>query len=610
MAFPPLPEAHAMAVIIVTLVALFLFTREKIPLETSSLAVIAVLSAGFALFPMPGENPPIRAETFFLGFGHEALIAVSGLMVAGQGLVRTGALEPVGRTLARLWGFSPTLSLLLTLLVAATLSAFVNNTPVVVLLLPLLISVSIRTKTAASGILMPMGFATLIGGMATTIGTSTNLLVVAIAADLGLRHFGMFDFARPMLIAGGAGIVYLWLIAPRLLPQRESLLNDDSPRVFVARLTIPAGSFCVGKNLAEIIGKTSGSLQVRRIRRGKGAHLLPLPDAIISTGDQLVVRDTPANLKEFEQVLGAVLYSSRDTPVDEEHPLAAEDQQLAEIALFMGMSQVGKSLHTTHFMEHYQVAVLALHRVGRAYISPDLDMADIPLRVGDVLLVQGARDQIRDLKKQHELLVLDATADLPHSNRAPLALLIMAGVVVSAAFGILPISVSAVSGALLMIISRCLSWRDAAHALSTQVILIVVASLALGNALQATGGTSYLTDLFLAALGGASPQVVLSGLMLLMAIMTNLVSNNAAAVIGTPIAINIANKLGLPPEAFVLAVLFGANLSYATPMAYKTNLLVMSAGSYTFSDFLRVGIPLILLIWGSLSWLLPQMYGF
>jgi len=531
-------------------------------------------------------------------------------MIAGQGLVRTGALEPVGRTLARLWGFSPGLSLLVTLLIAATLSAFVNNTPIVVLLLPILISVSIRNKTSASGMLMPMGFATLVGGMSTTIGTSTNLLVVAIASDLGLRHFGMFDFAKPMLIAGGVGIAYLWLIAPRLLPQRESLLHDDSPRVFAARLTITGGSFCVGKTLAEAIEKTTGSLKVRRIRRGEGAHLLPLPDAVLRVGDQLVVRDTPANLKEFEQVLGAVLYSTGDTPVDEDHPLAAKDQQLAEIALFMGASQAGKSLRVTRFIDRFQVAVLALHRAGKAYLSPTRELVDIPLQVGDVLLVQGAREQISDLKKEHELLVLDATADLPHSDKAPMALLIMAGIVVTAAFGILPISVSAVCGALLMIVTRCLSWSDAAHGLSTQVILIVVASLAMGNALQATGGTVYLTDVFLAALAGASPQVVLSGLMLLMAIMTNLVSNNAAAVIGTPIAINIATKLGLPPEAFVLAVLFGANLSYATPMAYKTNLLVMSAGSYTFSDFLKVGIPLILLIWALLSWLLPRMYGF
>jgi len=609
MTLPPLPDAHALAVIAFTFLALFLFTRERIPLETSSLVVIAALAAGFALFPMPGDPAPIHAESFFLGFGHEALIAVCGLMITGQGLVRTGALEPVGRALARLWGISPALSLLLTLAAGAGLSAFVNNTPIVVLLLPILISVSIRTRTPISGVLMPMGFATLVGGMATTIGTSTNLLVVAIAADLGLRRFGMFDFALPILIAGGAGIVYLWLIAPRLLPNRESPLNDISPRVFAARLTVAENSFCDGKTLAEIIKKTTGNLKVHRIRRGDTANLMPLPDARIRAGDQLVVRDTPANLKEFEQILGADLYSG-ELRVDDDHPLSAGDQQLAEIAVFFGSYLAGKSLRASRFMERYQVAVLALHRAGRAFISPHRELADIELRVGDVLLVQGARDHIGELKKQSELLVLDATADLPHGSRAPVALFIMTAVVASAAFGWLPISVSAVCGALLMIITGCLSWHDAANALSTQVILIVVASLALGNALLATGGTGYLTEIFLLLLAGASPKIILSALMLLMAIMTNVVSNNAAAVIGTPIAISIATKLGLPAEAFVLAVLFGANLSYATPMAYKTNLLVMSAGSYTFSDFLRVGIPLMLLIWAILSLLLPRMYGF
>ncbi len=606
---PPLPEAHALAVIAFTFVALFLFTREYIPLETSSLAVIAILAAGFALFPMHGQPMPLHPESFFSGFGHEALVAVCSLMIAGQGLVRTGALEPVGRALAKIWAISPGLSLLLTLIAGAALSAFVNNTPIVVLLLPILISVSIRTKTPVSGVLMPMGFATLVGGMATTIGTSTNLLVVAIAADLGLRRFGMFDFAVPILISGGAGIVYLWLIAPRLLPNREGPLADSSPRVFVARLTIAEGSFCEGKSLAEIIKKTSGSINVHRIRRGEGTNLVPLPDALIRAGDQLVVRDTPANLIEFEQILGAELFSN-ETRVDEENPLSADDQQLAEIAVFFGSSLAGKSLRSSRFMEQYQVAVMALHRAGREFISPKRELSDIDLKVGDVLLVQGNRDNISELKKQSEILVLDATADLPHGSRAHLALIIMAGIVGCAAFGFLPIAVSGVCGALLMIVSGCLSWRDAANALSTQVILIVVASLALGNALMATGGTLYLTEVFLAVMAGASPKIILSALMLLMAVMTNVVSNNAAAVIGTPIAVSIAAKLGLPAEAFVLAVLFGANLSYATPMAYKTNLLVMSAGSYTFSDFLKVGIPLILLIWGILSMLLPSMYGF
>ena len=207
------------------------------------------------------------------------------------------------------------------------------------------------------------------------------------------------------------------------------------------------------------------------------------------------------------------------------------------------------------------------------------------------------------------MLVLDATADLPSTRRAPLALAIMAGVVLSAAFGLLPIAISALAGVLLMLLTSCLAWRDAARALSTQVILIVVASLALGSALLKTGAADYLAQLFVLATEGASAAWLLSGLMLLMAVMTNIVSNNAAALIGTPIAIGIARQLGLPEEPFVLAVLFGANMSYATPIAFKTNLLVMSAGGYRFSDFLRVGVPLTLIMWAAFSWLLPRLYG-
>ena len=205
-------------------------------------------------------------------------------------------------------------------------------------------------------------------------------------------------------------------------------------------------------------------------------------------------------------------------------------------------------------------------------------------------------------------IITTITSDLPHTKRAPLALLVMVVIILFAALGIMPIAISAVSGVLVMLLTRCLSWQDAAQALSTQVIMIVVASLALGVALLNTGGAEYLAQLYLSLTAGASPTILISGLMLVMAALTNIVSNNAAAVIGTPIAIGIAQKLGLPAEPFVLAVLFGANMSYATPMAYKTNLLVMNAGGYRFSDFIRVGVPLTLIVWLSLSWLLPTIY--
>ncbi|MDZ7752470.1 MAG: SLC13 family permease [Gammaproteobacteria bacterium] len=607
MTLPAAPDAHGIAVLVLVGVALVLFTRERLPLETSSLIVLVVLTVGFEVFPYTVDGRALHAVDFFSGFGHEALVAVAALMMAGQGLVRTGALEPVGRGLARIWAVSPMLSLLLTLVVGAILSAFVNNVPIVVLLLPVLVSIALRTGQPASGMLLPMGFATLVGGMSTTIGTSTNLLVVGVAADMGLKRFGMFDFFLPAAIAAGVAILYLWLVAPRLLPQRDAHLGDASPRIFTAQLRVEEEGFADGATLAEVRDKAGDGFRVVEVRRDDTGLMAPLPDATLRAGDRLTVRDTPQNLKEYEEVLGARLYNG-DEPVDDDNPLDSGDQQIAEIVVTQGSPLEGRSLGTLRFFEDRDLLTLALHRTGREKRALHGEVADVPLRVGDVLLVQGDQEDIADIKRRGELLVLDATADLPHTRRAPLALAIMAGIVVTAALGLLPIAVSALAGVLLMLLTGCLRWSDAAASLSTAVVMIVVASLALGSALLATGGADYLARLYLAISAGASPAVLLAGLMLTMAVFTNVVSNNAAAVIGTPIAVGIAAELGLPAEPFVLAVLFGANMSYATPMAYKTNLLVMNAGGYTFGDFVRVGVPLTLLMWVTLSWLLAVLY--
>ena len=604
------PNAHAIAALILTVLALLLFSRERIPLETSSLLVIVILTIGFTLFPFVGsDGVALNPASFFSGFGHQALIAVCALMIVGHGLVRTGALEPVGRVLSRLWGFSPFLSLFVALVMAAILSAFVNNTPIVVLLLPILVTVANRTKTSVSGTLMPIGFATILGGMLTTIGTSTNLLVVSVAEDLGLSKIGMFDFFVPGLVMMAVGVLYLWLVAPRLLPTRGALADDTSPRIFTAHMSIPEGSFCEGKTIRDIIEKTDGRIQITRIRRSKQNYVFPLPDASIRAGDRLLVRDTPKLLKEFEGLLGGQLFSSGKV-VDEENPLTAPDQHMAELVIDRGSPMVHRTLNNMRFLQSYQVAVIAIHRKGRLLEEMPEGIGRVKLRLGDVLLIQGPGENIDEIKRNGQLLVLDATTELPHSHRAPRALWIMAGVVAAAALGIMPIAISALCGALLMLFTNCLGWRDVQRALSTQVVLIVVASLALGNALISTGATDYLATSFLRITDGMPTHGLFAGLVLLMAVLTNIVSNNAAAVIGTPIAISIAQQLGLPPEAFVLAVLFGANMSFATPMAYQTNLLVMNAGSYSFKDFVRVGVPLTLLLWVTISLLLPWMYGF
>ena len=529
------------------------------------------------------------------------------LMVVGQGLVNTGALQPVAQGLGKLWAANPFLTFLLTLVIGGILSAFVNNTPIVVLLLPVLISVCVRNRQSPNGVLMPMGFATIIGGMVTTIGTSTNLLVVSLAQDLGVSEFGMFDFAKPALFAGVIAIAYLWLVAPRILPQREFQLLDYSPRLFDTRLRLNETSPVVGKSLAEAIATAGGDMKVVRIRR-KNTILMPLPDVELREGDRLRVQDSPSNLMAYADALKATMVSEDQEVISDVNPLEAEGQSVAEIAVVQGSSLDKTSLRYAQVLLRYQLTVLALHRAGEEIWRPREELHDVVLQPGDVLLVQGPTNRIAELKQDAQFLVLDATIDLPQTRRAPLALGVLVTVVLTAAFGWVPIAISSVAGAVFMVISGCLNMSSALRSVSPSVYFVVVASLALGQALITTGATDYVTSAFVAATVDASPTIVMSLLMLLLAILTNVVSNNAAAVIGTPIAVGIASQLNLPAEPFVLAVLFGANMSYATPMAYQTNLLVMSAGNYRFSDFVKVGLPLTILMWLTLTFLLSAMY--
>lgn len=605
MDFPVFPSVHAMVMLAMTGIALFLFTREKIPLESSSLAILVMLVVGFEVFPFETAHRSIEPMEFFHGFGHEALVAVCALMIAGEALVRTGALEPVARRLAKLWKRSPAFALLLTLIVGAVLSAFMNNTPIVVLMLPMLIGAAIRSNSPTSGVLLPMGFATLIGGMGTTIGTSTNLLVVSVAADMGMERFEMFDFMWPVVIAGSVAVAYLWLVAPSLIPERHPPMADTSNRVYQAHLLFTGRNPLIGKRLADVLHKAGDDLQLKHIVREDHLFISPLPDVVIKAGDKFQVAATAGMLREYSALLGARLLAGPDPAVS----MPVDGMQLAEVVVTGGSRLRGLRVADARLKERYGLDLLAVHRAGDVVTASAPELNQSQLQASDVLLVQGKTQDIHTLKIGGELLVLDSTSELPHSSKAPLALLVMVAIVALAAFGVVPIAMSAVLGCMVLIGTGCLNWRQATHALSVQVILVIVASLALGSALMRTGGADYLAQVFLYLTSGLSAAWVLSFLMLLMAVLTNVVSNNAAAVVGTPVAISIAQGMGMPLEPFVLAVLFGANLSFVTPMAYKTNLLVMNAGGYKFNDFVRVGTPLTLLMWLVLTLVLAYSYG-
>lgn len=603
-----LPNAHALAVMILIVVALVMFSRESIPLETTSLVVLVLLTVGFTIFPFEVDGERLVASDFFLGFGNRALVAVCALMIVGHGLVSTGALEPVGRFLARIWKWGPVVCLLLTLLITATLSAFINNTPIVVMMLPILVGVALRTGSSPAATLIPMGFASILGGMATTIGTSTNLLVVNVAADLGMDRFNMFDFVGPVLIGGTLAILYLWLVVPRLLPHRELPINRGVSRIYTAQIRLNDSSPVIGGTLSEAITRSGEKMKVETIERGQGAFINPLPDVRLRVGDRITTSDSQDNLREFARLLGGTLFSG-DQEVDVDHPLRAGGALIAELAVTPASQLKGLAIGEAQLLQRYGVRLLAFNRFDELGDRETSGIEDIKLRAGDVLLVQATPDRLDELKGSSDFLVLDGSVKLPHTSKAPIALATIIGVVALAATRVMPIEISALLGCFVLLVTGCLTWKSAMSALSTQVIFIIVSSLAMGAALLKTGGADYLANLFVSITFGAPASVVLMALMLMMGILTNVVSNNAAAVIGTPIAIGIAQRLGLPLEPFVLAVLFGANLSFVTPMAYQTNLLIMNAAGYKFGDFVKVGLPLALMLWLALSGVLIWAYG-
>jgi di/tricarboxylate transporter len=353
-------------------------------------------------------------------------------------------------------------------------------------------------------------------------------------------------------------------------------------------------------------------MNVQSIMRGAGLSIMPLPGTVLAADDQLQVRDTPEQLMEYARVIGGTLYSG-DVAVDAEHPLRADDQQTAELVVTPGSVLVGQSLDGIDFDKRYQLVALARHRPGNVEVltargNEPVDLHAELLGVGDVLLVQGPAEQIAAVKRSGELLVLDATTDVPVTRKAPLALAIMAMIVLAATLHIAPVSIAALAGVLLMVFTGCLKWRDATRSLDSSMIFLTVAAIGLSLALVKTGAAAFLASVLVSAMSSLPPPVILSLTMLFMAVLANFVSNSAAAVIGTPIAVESALQLGLAPEPFVLAVLFGVNMAYATPLADNCNLLVFSAGSYRFKDFVRVGVPLMIIMWLTLSWLLPRYF--
>jgi di/tricarboxylate transporter len=612
--FPQSPDPHAIGVMVIVVLALFLFSSSRISMQSSGLAVLTALVLGFELFPYRGAYGELGPGDLLAGFGNPALITIVALLVCSKALEVTGALHTSTRVLAGAWARNPRAALLATMFAVAIASMFMNNTPLVAMALPVLVAVCIRTNTPVSTVLMPVGYATIIGGMATTIGTSTNLLVVDLSARLGMPRFEMFEFALPVVLAGSASIVFLWLISPWILPDRSTPMEDAAPRIFRGVLHVTPASPAAGLTVSEVLARTQGRMQLERIERGEDLFIARLPTTVLRVGDRLYVRGQSRQLKEFELQLGAPLWRTDSATSESARQWVEEktQQRLAEIVITSASTLNGQTLGQSTLLEQFGLSPIAVHApTSRARDKPQelRTFEDLKLRVGDVVLVQGDSSGINRLKQTGQVLILDSAIDLPHTAKAGVASAIMISVVVVAAVGLLPILVSSLVGVVLCLATRCIQWRQLRSAIDTNLVVLIVAALAMGEGLIRTGATAWLAGQFISFAGDLSPGVIIASLMLAAALLTEVVTNNAVAVLITPIAFSIAAGLGMDPTPFVLAVMFGANMSYMTPFGYQTNLMVMNAGGYRFTDFVRLGLPLQIFIWALLSALLVLGVG-
>jgi di/tricarboxylate transporter len=605
-----IPSFHAIAAMIGTILVFIAFARGRISTEIVSLMTIAVIAVGLYFYPLPHTQPTDGLALAFGGFGHYALITICSLMIMGRGLVVTGALEPAARVLERVWKINLQLGMLVSLVLAAILSMLVNDTPVLVLLLPIFVALAQRGAMPASKTLIPLNAAVLIGGMATTIGTSTNLLVVGIATDLGMPPMSVFHFTPIVLMAALVALPYLWLVMPRLLP-------DNSPeelmalRRFYTRMRIPPDSDLVGKHFDEVME-----------RLPKDFRFEERPEGPFEAGQLLLISGTHEALEEANRILkGRIAPGWIMDRIRRKSSTHGEDIQVVEMVVTADSRIINRTLTTSGIADNYGVAVLGIHRPERLISNRPISInEEIRLAEGDVLLVMGLPEGNLDFATGDSLLQLEGAKEMPRRSKAMLAAGIMFGAIALASVGLpfigsqglyllkVPIAISSLAGAILMFLTGCVKFDRVGRALSGKVIVLVAASIGIGRIILDSGAAEWLGVVMSLGLQFLPAAGVLAAIMLFVTVLTNFASNATAATVGTPIAFNIASQLGLPQEPLILAVLFGCNLCYATPIAYQTNMLIMSEGNYKFADYLRTGVPLVLLMVATLSFLLVMTY--
>lgn len=583
------------AVLLGVCAAIVFYCWEKFTLELVSVVILCVALVFFEVF---GAADAPNAAALLAGFSNPALLTIMALLVVGQGIFHTGALDGPTRSLLSMFDVRPKLTIVTLFALVFGVSAFINNTPVVVMFIPILGAVAARMGGSASIFMMPLSFVCIFAGMTTLIGSSTNLLVAdSLLATTG-EKLGFFEPGRIGMILSAVGILYITFIMPRLLPEREESEDEKggSPgKQYIAQIEVTAGHPMIGAKPVAGMFTELGDITVRMVQRGEDSFLPPFDEIELRQGDLIIIAATRKKLTELlssrAEFVEGVLRSAGPADL----PTRGERLALTEAVVSPGSRLIGRTVRQIGFRHAVGAIVLGVQRRSRMIRAK---LGEIRLEAGDVLLLFGGADAMRRLRLDRDVLLMDwATSDLPDIRKASIARLILGGVVLTASTGLLPIVAASLIGAAAMIGTGCLNVRQAARAFDLKLYLLIGSAFALGTAMEATGGATVLAMGVVHVFSPLGTTALISALFFLVMVLTNVLSNNATAILFTPIAVTAANSVGADPHLFALTVLFAANTCFATPIGYQTNLLVMGPGKYRFADFFRAGAPLAVLIW-------------